>query len=48
MRDHRVPVGVKIILERNDSGSFFAALGDQLVTGPTGHNLNDLRVIASN
>lgn len=33
-------------LERNDSGSFFAALGDTLVTGPSGHNLNDLRLIA--
>ncbi len=33
-------------LERNDSGAFFAALGDTLVTGPSGHNLNDLRMIA--
>ncbi len=32
-------------LERNDSHAFFAALGDQLMTGPTGHNLNDLRVL---
>ncbi len=32
-------------LERNDSGSFFAALGDTLITGPSGHNLNDLRII---
>lgn len=32
-------------LDRNDSHSYFASLGDQLVTGPTGHNLNDLRVI---
>ncbi|MFC4427405.1 glycerate kinase type-2 family protein [Deinococcus navajonensis] len=29
----------------NDSGRFFAALGDQILTGPTGQNLNDLRVI---
>ncbi|PNY81890.1 glycerate kinase type-2 family protein [Deinococcus koreensis] len=33
-------------LARNDSGTFFAALGDAFVTGPTGHNLNDLRMIA--
>ncbi|OLV18279.1 glycerate kinase type-2 family protein [Deinococcus marmoris] len=33
-------------LERNDSGSFFTALNDTLITGPSGHNLNDLRLIA--
>ena len=33
-------------LARNDSGTFFARLGDAFVTGPTGHNLNDLRMIA--
>ncbi|WP_407542334.1 DUF4147 domain-containing protein (plasmid) [Deinococcus radiomollis] len=32
-------------LEDNDSGTFFAALGDTLLTGPTGHNLNDLRIL---
>jgi hydroxypyruvate reductase len=32
-------------LADNDSGAFFAALGDQLVTGPTGTNVNDLRII---
>jgi glycerate 2-kinase len=32
-------------LRANDSGSFFAALGDLLVTGPTGTNVNDLRII---
>ena len=32
-------------LVRHDSGSFFAALGDGLITGPSGHNLNDLRAI---
>ncbi|WP_407572186.1 glycerate kinase [Deinococcus altitudinis] len=32
-------------LEDNDSGAFFAALGDTLLTGPTGHNLNDLRIL---
>ena len=35
-------------LNRNDSGTFFARLGDGLVTGPSGHNLNDFRAIAVN
>lgn len=29
----------------SDAGGFFAALGDQCVTGPTGTNVNDLRII---
>lgn len=29
-------------LDRNDSYSFFAALGDLIITGPTGTNVNDL------
>ncbi len=32
-------------LARNDSGRFFAALGDDLVTGPTMTNVNDFRAI---
>ena len=32
-------------LAANDSGTFFAALGDAFVTGPTGTNVSDLRVI---
>ena len=32
-------------LAANDSGAFFAALRDQFVTGPTGTNVNDLRII---
>ena len=32
-------------LAANDSGTYFAALGDQLLTGPTGTNVNDLRII---
>jgi len=32
-------------LAGNDSAAFFAALDDQLVTGPTGTNVNDLRII---
>ncbi|MDT9599032.1 glycerate kinase type-2 family protein [Sphingosinicella rhizophila] len=33
------------MLARNDSGSLFAATGDLFVTGPTGTNVNDLRVL---
>ncbi len=32
-------------LARHDSGAFFAALGDRIVTGPTGTNVNDLAVV---
>ena len=32
-------------LARHDSGGFFAALGDEVVTGPTRTNVNDFRAI---
>lgn len=32
-------------LAQNDSGGFFAEIGDLFVTGPTGTNVNDLRVM---
>ncbi len=32
-------------LDRNDAHGFFAALGDQVVTGPTLTNVNDFRAI---
>ncbi|GAB5447766.1 glycerate kinase type-2 family protein [Gymnodinialimonas sp.] len=32
-------------LDRNDAHSFFAAIGDQVVTGPTLTNVNDFRAI---
>ncbi len=32
-------------LENNDAYSFFAALGDLIVVGPTGTNVNDFRVV---
>jgi hydroxypyruvate reductase len=35
----------RAMLENNDSLTFFEALGDLVVTGPTFNNLNDLRVI---
>jgi hydroxypyruvate reductase len=33
--------------QRSDSYSFFAALGDTIVTGPTGNNVRDLRLLMS-
>ena len=33
------------LLEANDSGRLFETLGDLLVTGPTGTNVNDLRIM---
>ncbi|HWX80590.1 MAG TPA: glycerate kinase [Steroidobacteraceae bacterium] len=35
----------QISLERNDAHSFFTALGDSLITGPTLTNVNDFRAI---
>jgi hydroxypyruvate reductase len=32
-------------LERNDSYNFFSTLGDLVVTGPTGTNVNDLTIV---
>lgn len=34
-------------LQRSDAYSFFARLGDAIVTGPTGNNLRDLRILLS-
>jgi glycerate 2-kinase len=33
------------MLENNDAYSFFAALGDLVVVGPTGTNVNDFRAL---
>ena len=33
------------MLNTNDSHSFFAALGDQVISGPTLTNVNDFRAI---
>jgi hydroxypyruvate reductase len=35
----------RALLADNDSGTFFAALGDLLVTGPTRTNVNDFRAV---
>ncbi len=41
----RVGAGPADHLARNDAHSFFAALGDQVITGPTLTNVNDFRAI---
>ena len=41
----RAPLNPAEALARNDAHSFFAALGDQVVTGPTLTNVNDFRAI---
>ncbi len=33
------------MLDRNDAHSFFMALGDSVVTGPTLTNVNDIRAV---
>ena len=38
-------INLRDALERQDSGGFFEALGDALVTGPTRTNVNDFRAI---
>ena len=38
-------VNPALALSRNDAHSFFAAIGDQVVTGPTLTNVNDFRAI---
>ena len=44
-RAAKLGLDAQAYLQRHDSGTFFARLGDQFLTGPSGHNLNDLRAI---
>jgi hydroxypyruvate reductase len=34
-------------LKRSDAYNFFAQLGDAIITGPTGNNLRDLRILVA-
>nr|WP_272214054.1 MOFRL family protein [Marinicella sp. W31]MDC2875866.1 MOFRL family protein [Marinicella sp. W31] len=38
-------IDARAMLENNDAHSFFEALGDQVITGPTLTNVNDFRAI---
>lgn len=44
-RAHTLGVSARESLAGHDSGSFFVSLGDALITGPTGTNVNDLVVM---
>jgi glycerate-2-kinase len=40
-----ISIGIMQALERNDSNAVFTALGDAIITGQTGTNVNDLTMI---
>ena len=44
-RAHAAGVDLREFQSRSDSYTFFATLGDALLTGPTGNNLRDLRIL---
>ncbi len=44
-RARKLGLDARAMLENNDAHTFFAKLGDQLVTGPTLTNVNDIRII---
>ncbi len=44
-RAHALGLDPEAFFARSDSYTFFDRLGDAVVTGPTGHNLRDLRVL---
>jgi glycerate 2-kinase len=44
-RAARLGLNALAMLENNDAYSFFAALGDLVVVGPTGTNVNDFRCV---
>ena len=44
-RAARLGLDPRRFLDTNDAHSFFAALGDSIVTGPTRTNVNDFRAI---
>ena len=44
-RARSLGLGAPAALANNDSGTFFATLGDQIITGPTGTNVGDLWIV---
>jgi hydroxypyruvate reductase len=44
-RARTLGLSMQAALDQNDSHSFFAALGDQVISGPTLTNVNDFRAI---
>jgi glycerate 2-kinase len=46
-RAAQLGLNAKMMLENNDAYTFFAALGDLVVVGPTGTNVNDFRCVVT-
>ncbi|HEX5354899.1 MAG TPA: MOFRL family protein, partial [Aquabacterium sp.] len=44
-RAQAMGLDARTMLQAHDSGCFFAALGDQILTGPTFTNVNDFRAV---
>jgi hydroxypyruvate reductase len=44
-RGRTIGLNVRYMFRESDSYSYFARLGDTIVTGPTGNNLRDLRIL---
>lgn len=42
---HSASIDPAKFLECHNSGAFFAAIGDEVITGPTGTNVNDFRMV---
>jgi len=46
-RGQAIGLNARYMFRESDSYSYFARLGDAIVTGPTGNNLRDLRILLS-
>ncbi|MGC2527277.1 MAG: DUF4147 domain-containing protein [Candidatus Acidiferrum sp.] len=44
-RSRAIGLNARYMFRESDSYSFFARLGDTIITGPTGNNLRDLRIL---
>ena len=44
-RAEKLGLKARLMLDRNDAHTFFAQLGDAVVTGPTRTNVNDFRAV---
>jgi glycerate 2-kinase len=44
-RGQAIGLNARYMFRESDSYGYFARLGDTIVTGPTGHNLRDLRIL---
>src|SRR5271167_3126781 len=44
-RSRAIGLNARYMFRESDSYSYFARLGDTIVTGPTGNNLRDLRIL---